>query len=324
MKAAIRRKYCGPEGLKIESLPTPKPKSDEVLIKIHTTTVNRTDCGVLTGLPYVFRLFIGVAGPKRIITGTDLAGEVIEVGDAITKFKKGDKVWAFRDEGICSHAEYICLKEKDNVEIMPSTMLYKEAVACLEGAHYAINFINKVELKKGQTVLVNGAAGAIGTQLVQLLRYHGLKITAVCAAKDNELIRSLGAENTIDYTSENVFDCSDQFDFVFDTIGNHSFKKWKQLLQNNGRFISTELGPSNIFPILAISTKFFSSKKVIFPMPTNIKRSMEIMKKIIESGNFKAVIDRTYTLNEITEAFTYVIKGFKTGNVIIQIPEKLK
>jgi len=321
MKAAIRRKYCNPEGLKVESISTPNPKKDELLIKVHATTINRTDCGVLTGLPYIFRLFIGATGPKRIITGTDFSGEVVQVGEQITKFKIGDKVWGLNDEGISSHAEYVCLKEKHNVDHMPANMSFEEAPACLEGAHYAINFLNKVTLNKGQTVLVNGAAGGIGTAIVQLLKIQGLKISVVCETKDIPLLKSLGASDAIDYTKEEVMDSKNQFDFVFDMIGNYSFKDWKTLLSQKGIFISSELGPNNSFPFLALTTKFFSSQKVKFPMPLNIKRSMEIIKKHITDGNFKAVIDRTYPFEEISHAFAYVIKGFKTGNVIVKIAE---
>jgi len=319
MKAAIRRNYCNPNELKIESVTTPIPKEDEVLIKIHATSINRTDCGVLTGLPYIFRLFIGVSSPRKIITGTDFSGEIIQTGSKINKFKVGDKVWGFNDEGNSSHAEFLCLKEKNNVELMPSNISFEEAPACLEGAHYAINFLNKIELKKGNSVLVNGAAGGIGTALIQLLKIEGVKITAVCETKDIPLIKSLGASDAIDYTLEQVMDSKEQHDFIFDMIGNYSFKDWKTLLKPKGIFISSELGPNNSFPFLALTTAFFSSKKVKFPMPLKIKRSMQIMKKHILDGNFKAVIDRTYPMDEISHAFAYVIKGFKTGNVIVKI-----
>ncbi len=319
MKAAIRRNYCNPAGLKVETITTPTPKADEMLVKIHSTTVNRTDCGVLTGLPYLFRLFIGPLKPRKIITGTDLAGEVVKVGSSINKFKVGDKVWAFNDEGLSSHAEYICLKEKENVDIMPVEISYDEAAASLEGAHYAINITNKVTLNEGDAVLVNGAAGAIGSSMIQILKSYGVIITAVCETKDIPLIKSLGAHDTIDYTKEQVMSTNKKFDYVFDTIGNYSFGEWKNLLNNSGIFISTELGPNNIFPLLALTTKLFSSKKVIFPLPMNIKRSMKIMKQHISEGKFRAVIDRKYSLDEIGAAFTFVTTGFKTGNVIINM-----
>lgn len=319
MKAAIRRKYCNPEGLAIESIPTPEPAPDQVLIKIHATTVSRTDCGVLTGLPHIFRLFIGLLSPRKIITGTDLTGEVVQAGSAIEKFCVGDKVWAFYDEGLCSHAQYVCLKESDNLDMMPDEMTYEEAVACMEGAHYAINFLDKVKLEQGQSVVINGATGAIGTALVQLLNNGGFKVTAVCAAKHNSLVQSLGADATIDYTVDDVFDRAEKFDFVFDTIGNHSYGRWKKLLTDKGTFVSTELGPYCQFLFFAISTTFFFSKKVIFPLPTDIMNSMRIVRQLIAEGKFRAVIDKTYPLDEIGDAFRYVIEGFKTGNVVVRI-----
>ncbi len=321
MKAAVRRKYCRPDQLAIEEIDIPKIGSDEILIKIHCTTVNRTDCAVLTGKPFVMRFFTGLFQPTRIITGTDMAGEVMEVGTQVKSYKAGDKVFAFRDEGLATHAQYVVLTEKDNIGHMHESLSYEQAAASLEGVHYAINFTNKVQLKKDQTAAIIGATGAIGTVMIQLLKYYGLKVTAIGHTKNQEMMKELGADKTYDYTVKNFLDDRENYDYIFDTVGKASFKNCKKRLKEKGIFISTELGPNNENPLLAIKGKLYGSKKVIFPIPVNIKKSMTFITKMISEGKFRAIIDRRYPLAEISDAFLYVEKGFKTGNVIINMWE---
>lgn len=317
MKAAIRREYRPIEELKIETLEKPTIKDDEVLIKVYATTVNRTDCAVLTGKPFVMRFFTGLLKPTLPVPGTDFAGRVEAVGNKVTAFKVNDKVFGFNDLGLASQAEYMVFPEAAAISKIPAKFTYEQAAASLEGAHYAYNFINKVKLKAGDKVLLNGATGAIGSALLQFLKYYNCYVTAVCNTKNIELVKSLGADRIYDYTKEDFTEDKEKYDFVFDAVGKSTFGKCKPLLKEGGAYISSELGPMLQNPLLALSTKIMGSKKVIFPLPSDIKRSMQFIIDLIEKEKFKPVIDKVYPLENIREAYHYVASGQKTGNVII-------
>jgi NADPH:quinone reductase-like Zn-dependent oxidoreductase len=213
------------------------------------------------------------------------------------------------------------LSADNALAILPDTITYEQAAASLEGAHYAYNFINKVKLTRGQKALVNGATGAIGSSLVQLLHYSGVEVTAVCGTQNIDLIKSLGAHRVIDYTANDFTKDNQQYHFIFDAVGKSSFGKCKPLLLPGGTYISSELGPNweNIY--LPLVTAVIGNKKVIFPVPLNIKRSIMFIKKLFEQGHFKAVIDRKYPLEKIAEAYQYVVSGQKIGNVVITLED---
>jgi NADPH:quinone reductase-like Zn-dependent oxidoreductase len=324
MKAVLHKKYGPPSVLKILNIDKPVPKDRELLIRVYATTVNRTDCAMLRAKPFIMRFFTGLLKPNKPILGTDFAGQIEAVGKNVISFKIGDRVFGLDDGGLSSHAEYMTLAEEKAIAIMPSNSSYEEAAASLEGAHYAYNIINKVTIEKGQKVLVNGAAGAIGSALVQLLKYYGANVTAVCNTKNTALVKSLGATAVIDYSKEDFTQSNEKYAFVFDAAGKSSFSKSKSVLETGGIYISTELGwmAENLF--YALFTPLLSNKKVIFPIPTNCKISVLLIKKLIEDGFFKAVIDRTYLLDDIADAFTYVEKGEKTGNVVVNFKDKIK
>ena len=271
------------------------------------------------------RFGLGLLKPKNPIPGTEFAGMVEAVGKAVTSFKVGDKVFGFDDGILSSYAEYLTISEDKGLAVIPDDYSFEQAAASSEGTHYAYNFINKVDMKAGCKVLVNGASGGIGSAAVQLLKYYDAEITAVCNTENVELIKSLGANRVIDYLMEDFTKDKQRYDYVFDTVGKSSFGKCKSLLKPGGVYISSELGwmVQNLF--YAIVTAIFGSmpgqegKKVKFPYPPNIKRSVLFIKKLIEEGKFKTVIDRTYPLDKIADAFTYVLKGQKTGNVVIRI-----
>ncbi len=321
MKAAIRRIYGSPDILKIETVEKPTPKDNEVLIRVYATTVNRTDCAVLTGKPLIMRLFTGLIKPKLPTPGTDFAGKIEAVGNGVKSFQVNDKVWGFDDQGLGSQAEYMCFSAEGTITKMPDNITYEQAAASLEGAHYAYNFINKVKLQAGQKVLVNGATGAIGSAILQFLKYYNIYVTAVCNTENTGLIKALGADKIIDYHKEDFTNDNEKYDFVFDAVGKSTFAKCKPLLKKNGIYISSELGPNIQNPLLALITPFFGGKKVVFPIPSNIKGSMSFIGELIEKGKFKAVIDRTYPLENISEAYKYVASGKKTGNVVITMPD---
>jgi NADPH:quinone reductase-like Zn-dependent oxidoreductase len=265
------------------------------------------------------RIFTGLFKPNKQILGTDFAGIIEAIGNNASLLKVGDKVFGFDDRGVQSHAEYITISEENALTTIPLNMNFDEAAASIEGAHYAYNFINKVDIKIGDKVLVNGATGAIGSAVVQMLKYLGADVTAVCNSNNADLVLSLGANRIIDYTKDDFTSSDEKYNFVFDAVGKSTFGKCKSLLISGGVYISSELGPMNQNPILALTTRIIGDKKVKFPLPTDRARSLRFIKKLYEEGKFKAVIDRKYSLDNIVKAFEYVEQGQKIGNVVIDM-----
>ncbi|HKL42567.1 MAG TPA: NAD(P)-dependent alcohol dehydrogenase [Clostridia bacterium] len=322
MKAMVRITYGNPEVISIKKIDRPEPTGDKLLIKNHVTTVNRTDCAILRGKPWIMRIFQGIISPKKIVTGTDFSGEIIAVGNEVINFKKGDRVFGFDDSGLQSHAEYLIVSESQSIDHIPDMMSYQSAVTALEGPHYAYNFIKTLDIKKGDKVLVNGASGAIGSSLVQLLKYFEASVTAVCSTKNISLMEELDANYIIDYTNKDFTKVEKTYDYVLDAVGKSSFNKCKPILKEKGVYISSELGRNfqNLF--YALITPILGGKKVIFPVPRNIEETLVFMRKLIKMNQFKGIIDRVYTLDEISEAYKYVLSGHKTGNVIITFDEE--
>jgi len=328
MKAIVYTKYGPPEVLQLKEVDKPVPKDNEVLIRIYATTVNRTDCATIRAKPFFARLLTGILKPKKQIPGTEFAGEIEEIGKDVESFKVGDKVFGFDDQGSESHAQYMTISKDKALTTIPGNITYEQAAASTEGVHYAYNFIKKVNLKSGQKVLVNGATGAIGSAAVQLLKYFDVNVTAVCNTKNIELVKSLGADKVIDYTKEDFTKDEERYNFVFDTVGKSSFFKCKRLLQSGGVYISSDLGYmyQNVFlPLITpIIKPVLGNKKTVFPVPTDTRGSVLLIKRLIEEGKFKTVIDREYPLEEIVEAYRYVEKGQKTGNVVITVEHNNK
>ncbi|MFT6187214.1 MAG: NADPH:quinone reductase-like Zn-dependent oxidoreductase [Cryomorphaceae bacterium] len=321
MKASVRRNYCLPSQIGIEQIEKPIPKVDEVLIRVHASTVNRTDCANLTAKPFIMRFILGLFKPRKIILGTDFAGEVISIGKNVKSFNIGDRVFGFNDLGAESQAEYLTSGIK-NIFSIPENINYKQAAASLEGAHYAYSFLHKVKIKSGQSILINGATGGIGSALLQFVRQYDVKISSTCNTKNIDLIQSLGADKIFDYSKVDFTESNDKYDFVFDTVGKSTFGKCKSLLKEKGVYISSELGPysQNIFYPLLTS---MSSKKVIFPIPFGTRKTIPYISNHLETGTFKPVIDREYLLEDISKAYEYVSNGEKTGNVLINLILKI-
>lgn len=322
MKAAVYTSYGPPDVLQLKQVEKPVPKQDEILVQVHAASVNRTDCATVQAKPFFMRLVTGLFGPRKQVPGTEFAGEVEAVGDSVSSIKLGDKVFGFDDDGSGSQAQYLTIHE-DNAITMPEGLSYVQAACSSEGAHYAFNFINKVNLEKGHDVLVNGATGAIGSAAVQLLKHFEVNVTAVCATKNVALVGSLGADKVIDFTKEDFTKDEQKYDCVFDTVGKSSFFKCRRLLKPGGVYISSDLGymAQNLYlPFITPLIKpLFENKKTIFPMPVDIQGTLLLVKKLIEQGEFNTVIDRQYPLEQIVEAYEYVETGQKTGNVAIVI-----
>lgn len=306
--------------MRIENTDKPVPKSDEVLIKINTATVNRTDCGFRSAEYFIVRFFSGLFKPGNKILGCEFSGSIEAVGSAVTAYKVGDKIFGFNDTRFGAHAEYMTMPEKAAMAVIPQGISLQKAAAIAEGAHYALCNIRAAKVKAGQQVLVNGATGAIGSAAIQLLKFYGAVVTTVCRTEHMGIAQSLGADEVVDYTTHDFTTLyKAKFDFVFDAVGKSTFGKCKPIMKEQGIYISTELGPMSQNPFLALAGLFTSGKKVMFPLPSINKADIELLKELTETGKFTPLIDRVYGLDEIAEAYRYVETGQKIGNVLIRV-----
>lgn len=321
MLAAVYLKYGNPEVVNITEVTKPVPGNNEVLVKVHASSVNRTDCGFRSGKPYIVRLFSGMLKPRQTILGSEFAGEVEAIGKDVQSFHIGDKVFGFHPDIFGAHAQYICLPEDASFTNMPQNLSYREAAAICEGAHYAMNYLKEIDFKKQNKILINGATGAIGSAAVQLAKYFGAEVTAVGNTKNMDLVKSLGADTVIDYQKEDFTKRNHRFDVVLDAVGKSTFFKCKSILNKGGIYFSTELGPyaQNIF--LPLYTGIVGDKKMSFPLPKHSKKEIIIFRELVESGHYRAVIDRQYPLAQIQDAYRYVETGEKTGSVVINIEQ---
>jgi len=319
MKAVVYAQYGSPDVLQLKDVEIPVPTANELLIKVHATTVNRTDCAHISAKPFIMRFFTGLFTPKRAIAGTTFAGKVVAVGDSVDAYQEGDDVFGMDDDGLSSFAEYLTVSADKAVARIPVNITYEQAAASMEGAHYAYNFINKVNLKSDHVVLVNGATGAIGSAAVQLLKYYGIEVVAVCNTRNTELVKLLGANRVIDYMKEDFTKLQHEYDFIFDAVGKSTFGKCKTLLKPDGVYISSDPGEWAQNILFALITPVLGRKIVKFPIPVDIKGSVLFIKKLMEQRHFMPVIDRQYPIERIAEAFRYVETGEKTGNVVISV-----
>lgn len=321
MKAAVYYNYGPPEVVSIKDIETPSPKNNEVLIKVHAGTVNRTDSGFRSAEYFISRFWSGLFKPNSPVLGNEFAGVIEKIGSNVTTFKIGDKVFGYNDKTCGGHGEYLTITENDAVTFLPNNLNFYEAAPITEGAHYALNNIKAAKVKSGQQVLVYGATGAIGSAAVQLLKHFGAKVTAVCNTKNVALVKSLGADTVIDYQTQDFTKTETRFDFIFDAVGKSSFGQCKPLLTIKGIYISTELGKNGENLFFALFTPIFGGKKLLFPIPTIDKADVIFLKELVEKGEFKPVIDSYYKLDQIIEAYKYVETGQKTGNVVIKVVE---
>jgi len=318
MKAIVYTKYGSPEVLQLKEVAKPTHKDNEILIKIHATTVNRTDCGFRKPRPFFVRFVSGLIGPKRKILGSEFAGEIEAVGKDVKSFKKGDQVFGLTGMNFGAHAEYLCLPEEGAIAIKPANMTFEEAAAVCDGAILALSCLKKANIQGGQKILIYGASGSIGTAGVQLAKYYGAEVTAVCNTKNVEIVNSLGADEAIDYTKDDFTKNGETYDVIFDAVGKTSFLYCKNSLKRGGVYLETDLGflwQNLVFPLL---TKI-GSKKVVLAIPKQNKENVLFLKEIIEAGKYRAVIDKRFSLEEIVEATNYVETGQKTGNVVLTI-----
>ncbi len=291
-----------------------------MLVKVHVTTVNRTDCGFRAAKPFIVRFFSGLIRPRVTVLGSEFAGVVEAVGRGVTSVEVGDRVFGYNEGRFGAHAEYLSIPEDGPLATIPANVTYEEAAPSTEGSHYALACITKAKIASGQHVLVNGATGAIGSAAVQILKTLGAVVTAVCDTEHVELVRGLGADRVIDYTAEDFTKDEQTYDVVFDAVGKSSFGRCRRLLKPRGFYLSTDLGPLSQNPILALITPLFGGKKAMMPIPPKYDQELvRHFKEMIESGAFRPVIDRRYPLDRIVEAYRYVETGQKIGNVVISV-----
>jgi NADPH:quinone reductase-like Zn-dependent oxidoreductase len=321
MKAAVRDRYGRPEVVRVAEVDKPAPEDDELLVKVHATTVNRTDCGARAAKPFFYRLFIGLRRPRLTVLGCEFAGEVEAAGSGVTLFRAGDKVFGFSPNRFGAHAEYLVVPEHGSVATMPAGLTYEQAAPGTEGAHYALSMIRSAGVQPGQDVLVNGATGAIGSAAVQLLADLGARVTATCSAAHRDLVAGLGADRVIDYTAEDFTRDTQTYDLVLDAVGRSSFARCRRLLRPRGIYVSSDLGPLSQNPVMALVTPLFGGRKVLFPIPVqrDPAAAMRYLKDLLASGAFRPLVDRRYPLDQIVEAYRYVETGQKVGSVVITV-----
>ncbi len=317
MRAVVYDRYGPPDVLRLEDVERPVPDEDQVLVKIHATTVNRTDCGVRSAKPVITRFFTGLRRPKRKIPGMELAGEVEAVGAAVTEFEVGDHVFGVK--GFGAHAELTCIRESSPLARMPAGMTFEEAAAICDGASLALACLRRADPLKGRSILIYGASGSVGTSGVQLAKHFGADVTAVCNTKNVELVKSLGADEVVDYLQEDFTKNGKTYDVIFDAVGKHSFLRCRRSLKAGGIYIETDLGFLWHAPVLALLTRWIGDKRVALGIARYTKKDVLFLKELIEAGKYRAVIDRCYPLEDVVEATRYVETGQKTGNVVLTV-----
>ncbi|MCB2221646.1 MAG: NAD(P)-dependent alcohol dehydrogenase [Bacteroidetes bacterium] len=323
MKAIVATKYGGPEVLKVQEIEKPAPQPNDVLVKVFVASVTRADTMMRTGKPYIGRLIVGLTKPKHPVTGTGFAGVVSQIGENVTKFKVGDKVFGETTTGFGTNAEYVAVKEDGVITRKPDQLTYKEAATLSDGPLTSMNFLRNVaRLLPGQKILINGASGSLGTAAVQLAKYMGAEVTGVSSTANLDLLKSLGADHVIDYTKEDFTKARSQYDIIYDTVGKSSFSKTNKSLKPGGAYISPVLKAGTLFQM--IKTSIVESKNAKFSATgilkeTELRALLNELLAIMEKSDFKTIIDREYPLEQTAEAHGYIDKGHKKGNVIVTV-----
>jgi NADPH:quinone reductase-like Zn-dependent oxidoreductase len=313
VRAVVHERYGPPEVLHVADVERPLPTEDEVLVRVHATSVTQTDCHMRAARPLFWRFMLGFRRPRKKVLGLEFAGVVEEVGAAVTQFAVGDRVFGLRNG---SHAEYVCVRESRLIARMPESMSFEDAAGVCDGMHQALNALRAGNVGPGTTLLVYGASGSLGTGAVQLASYLGAHVTAVCNGKNLELVRSLGADDVIDYEREDFTKNGKTYDVVLDAVGKHAFVRCRGSLVPGGLYVATDRLYN--FP-LAYLTRWFGDRKVVFDFAGYQRGSILLLRDLLEAGKYRPVIDRTYPLDDVVEATRYVESWQKTGNVVLTL-----
>jgi NADPH:quinone reductase-like Zn-dependent oxidoreductase len=316
MRAVVCSGYGPPDRLAIREVDQPRPGDGEVLVRVQTATVNRTDSATLRGRPRLARLATGLTRPRQSVLGTEFAGIVEDAGAGVTEFSAGDAVFGFYPG---AQAEFLTMPASGPLAMIPTGMAAGEAAPTTEGAHYALSCLETVEVGAGAHVLVYGATGAIGSAAVQLLKHREVTVTAVCDARGVDLVTSLGADAVIDYTSEDFTQTGQRFDVVLDAVGKSRFVRCRPLLKPGGAFLTTDLGPRAENLPLIVATRWIGDHRVRLPIPTNARAHVRVVRDLLASGDLRPVVDRTYPLDDIVDAYRYVESEQKLGTVAVTV-----
>jgi NADPH:quinone reductase-like Zn-dependent oxidoreductase len=316
MRAAVHERYGPPEVLEVKEVEQPVPADGEVLVRVHASTVTRSDTGFRNTEYFFSRGLTGLRRPKRIVSGTELAGVVEAVGPAVTELRVGEEVFGFKGG---ANAEYVCVRESGVLARKPASLSFEEAAASVDGPLLALTCMQAAFPLDGKRIVVYGASGSIGTAAVQLAKHFGAHVTAVCNTKNVEVVRSLGADEVVDYLSEDFTKNGRVYDLVFDAVGKHSFRRSRRSLKEGGLYITADLGYLWHVPLLQLATKWVGSRKARLGLGRYRKDDLLLVKELIEAGEFRPVIDRVYPLEDVVEAARYVESKQKTGNVVLRV-----
>jgi NADPH:quinone reductase-like Zn-dependent oxidoreductase len=324
VKAAVSARYGPPDVVRVTEVAQPRPGQGEVLVAVRVATVNRTDCGLRAGHPFFSRAFTGLTRPRAAVLGGEFAGVVAEAGPAVTRFRRGQRVFGFAENRYGAHAEYLVMPEDGAIAEIPPEVSLDDAAASTEASHYALTNIRAAHLQPGSRVLVYGATGAIGSAAVQLLKREGAYVTAVCGTRYVDLVRGLEADRVIDYLTEDFTRDDQTYDVVFDAVGKTTYGRCRRLLTPRGRYLTTDLGPYAQNPVLQLGTVLGRGRRVILPIPRARDRAfVESVGRMMAAGEFRPLLDRRYPLDAIVEAYRYVDSEQKIGNVLIDLAEPM-
>ena len=317
MKAVVHDRYGGPDVLQLLEVERPTRKEDELLVRVHSSSVTRSDTG-MRNLEYPFsRLFTGIRRPKRTIAGSEFAGVVEDVGSTVTQFRVGDEVFGIKGG---ANAEYVCVREDGVVAHKPAALTWEEAGSIVDGALLSLTCMRSAYPVEGKSVVVYGAGGSMGTAAVQLLAQHfGANVTAVCDTRDVELVRSLGAMEVVDRLEDDFTKNGKTYDVVYDAVGKTSFRRVRRSLKPGGIYVSADLGFMYHVPLVVLGTRFVGEKRAALGLGTYEKSDLLVLKELIEAGKYRPVVDRVYPFESVVEATRYVETGQKSGNVVLSL-----
>jgi NADPH:quinone reductase-like Zn-dependent oxidoreductase len=316
MQAVVQDRYGPPDVLRIEEVDRPQPKPDEILVRVRASTVSQTDTHVRAAHPFFWRLIGGLRRPKWRTLGVDLAGEVEAVGSAVTEFKVGDAVFGSPSSYLGAHAEYVCSRTGRALALMPAGMTFEEAAAIYDGGTQALSALRQADVRPGQRLLIYGASGSLGTAAVQLAKHFGAHVTGVTSATHVELVRSLGADEVIDYHVQDFTRRGATYDAIIDAVGKQTFRRGRRVLGTNGVYVATD-GLENL--VVWALMRLVGRRRLRFASGRRSKEDVELLKRLVEAGEYRAVIDRTYAMADVADAHRYVEAWHKAGNVVLRI-----
>jgi NADPH:quinone reductase-like Zn-dependent oxidoreductase len=322
MQAVIATSYGSPDVLQLAEVEKPVPKANEVLIKVHAALVTSSDTAFRKGEPFLVKVIYGLSKPRLAIGGVEFAGEIEAVGSSVTLFKIGDQVFGMSPDKFGAYADYMILSEAAPMVTKPANMRYEDAAGVCDGATTALTFLrDTAKLQRGQSILINGASGAVGTYAVQLAKYYGAAVTGVCSGTNIDLVKSLGADQVIDYTQEDFTQNGQTYDVIFDAVGKSSFPRCKDSLAPNGVYLATVPTLGIVWHMAWTTVSGHKKAKFVTAGLMQNKQNLDFLKELFEGGQLKSVIDRSYPLAEIAEAHRYVDTGRKKGNVVILVAD---